>query len=200
VLNALAVGGLINTAGTNGWEVVGHNSADLRAFLGSGGVTATICVAILVVAYGVVIIATARGPRLKPDAIGYGIIATPGSQLWYGLAFVIPVALTWGGALIFPNPTTSDSLSWEFLYWSGPTSFTVCFLLAHNLSVRPVKRAILAGRAPGYRTSPDDLWWWDGGAWVSVAAAPEAALRSPNGNFWWTGHSWVALPPRRVRA
>jgi hypothetical protein len=45
--------------------VVGHNSADLRAFLGSGGVTATICVAILVVAYGVVIIATARRTRAR---------------------------------------------------------------------------------------------------------------------------------------
>jgi hypothetical protein len=186
---------------TSGADVVGYHMADARAYLGTGMVDISIGIGILAVAYGVLVIVTAWGPRLKPDAIGYAIVATPIAKLWYGLAFIVPIAVTWSAAFLFNPRSLADSPYWDLVYWSGPASLAACILLARVSSVRPLKRAILAGRAARYLMSPDDRWWWDDSAWVAVAtAAPEAAVRSPDDNYWWTGRSWVALPPRRRHA
>ena len=122
---------------TSGADVVG-STWPTREPIGTGMVDISIGIGILAVAYGVIVIVTAWGPRLKPDAIGYAIVATPIAKLWYGLAFVVPIAVTWGEAFLFNPRSLANSPYWDVVYFSGPASLAACILLARVSSVRPL--------------------------------------------------------------
>jgi hypothetical protein len=157
------------------------------------------------VGYGLAIIATARRPRVRLMMRDWGLAGSPAAKVWFGLAYVLPLAgsLAAGRVLLsaflgagpFSEVATAP-LSW-LLHLVGPAAFALCLILARVCSRRPIKNAILDGRAPSFKISNDRAWWWDGAAWAHVSiAAPESALRSPDTNYWWTGKDWIPLPPR----
>jgi hypothetical protein len=167
--------------------------------------------AILAVGYGVLIIATAGWPRLKPVWFFAGLTSTPTAARWLGVAFLFPQAIVWAIAvvahftLIGPSPTSLGPPSALFFIVGysialspalGMLCFIGCCLLARRAANRPIKQAILSGLAPSYYMASGLFYWWDGERWRAVAeAAPEGALRSPDGHYWWNGEYWVPMPP-----
>ena len=156
------------------------------------------------VGYGLVIIATARLPRMRLVMRDWGLGDSPAAKVWLGLAYILPLAgsfvagwtLRAAGQLSSPL-ASSPLISYVGLF--GPVAFAICLILARVCSLRAVKQAILHGRAPSFTVSSDGAWWWDGEAWTNVAdATPESALRSPDTNYWWTGQEWIPLPPRPI--
>jgi hypothetical protein len=115
---------------------------------------------------------------------------------------VLPAALAVVVAAVVV-PTADNDGRFALLYFSPLVVALACLLTGYVVSVRPIRAAILGGRAPAWVTSPDRRWWWDGTYWFGVSAvAPPSALRSPDGNYWWTGDGWSplpALPPRKPR-
>jgi hypothetical protein len=135
-----------------------------------------------------------------------GLTSTPIAARWYGLAFLLPQAIVWAIAIVVR--VTSIELRRDpvevVIFVSGPIAvllaFSVCIVLAHQAANRPIKQAILAGRAPYYFTAAGlpAGQWWDGESWRSIAeSAPQDALRSPDGHYWWTGGYWIPMPPDR---
>ncbi len=145
-------------------------------------------------AYGFALVATARrGTPLIPTPLGYGSGAS--SRLWLGLAMVLPALLAvLGATFVLRSP---DQGRWFLLVSISPLVVAVaCLIVGYVVAMRPVRAAILAGRAPTYVTSPNRQWWWDGTYWFGVSSAvPPRALRSPDGNYWWTGEGWSPMPP-----
>jgi hypothetical protein len=207
--HALATGGLFGSV------AAAPTVGDTAAVLGVPFVAIDVTMAVLVAAYGLAFIVTARRRHLgQSDGYMLAMTATPVAKLWFGLAFVIPESLAWGvSSWLFP--TTASSVYGAILWWLPAAAFVVCMFVAYAYSNRGVKRMVLAGLAPSYVMSPDGTWWrhadtwmsvtdrvwWDGNAWVSATAAvPDDALRSPDGNYWWTGSGWCAMPPWARRA
>ncbi|MGD1035122.1 MAG: hypothetical protein ABR977_11900 [Candidatus Dormibacteria bacterium] len=150
--------------------------------------------------YGLAVIATARRPRVRLMLREWGLGASPVARMWFGLAYVLPLAVSLGARLVLGRPGALPTGTATALPWLAPllgaAAFAICLITANLCSLRPVKRAILDGRAPSFRISEDASSWWDGEAWASIfVSAPESALRSPDGNHWWAGRGWLPLPP-----
>jgi hypothetical protein len=157
-----------------------------------------ICVA--GVGYELAVIATAGRPRVRLTMRDWGLGGSPAAKVWLGLAYLLPLAASLVADRVFLAAPLAGAvfspLSW-LVRWLGPAAFAICLILARVCSLRAVKHAILNGRAPSFRISSDEAWWWDGQAWTNVSdAAPETALHSPDDNYWWTGQDWIPLPPR----
>ena len=170
--------------------------------LGGWFLAPNIIAAVLGAGYGILMIATARQPLLKPVWFFPGLASTPSAARWYGLAYVLAQCAAWGSAIVV-HLTFGDvrSESEILLLLLGPLTvllaFTACILLARRAANRPLEQAIQAGMAPSYVLAGLQ-YWWDGEHWQSLASSvPESALRSPDGHYWWTGHDWFRMPPNR---
>ena len=164
-------------------------------YLGPGPRGLYLSLGIVVAAYGIVMIATARGSHFKPLWVFPGLVATPSATIWYGLAFLLPDAAVWSGALVSRLVSPASPIVPIMCLALPLPIWAACILLARASSNRPIKRAIITGAAPSYQTAAE--WWWNGEIWLSAAAeAPESALRSPDGNYWWTGAVWFPMPPQ----
>ncbi|MGA8015489.1 MAG: hypothetical protein WCB85_06180 [Candidatus Dormiibacterota bacterium] len=154
----------------------------------------------LVVAYGLTAIATAGRPGVKLTWSWVPFRANRPAGIWWGLAFVLSPAVGFLAGLLSPPYPAALSILAPVGIDGGVAVAAGCILASATAANSEVKRAILAGRAPSFRISSDQLWWWDGGDWASVLlAAPPGALRSAGGNYWWTGSGWLSLPPRPRR-
>ncbi len=185
------------------------------AVLGVGIVGTDVAVTVLAAGYGLALIARAGGSHRRPrTALMAGLVATPAATRWFGLAFVIPAALSWGIAFTL-HPTSTADQSLALVWLVAPASYAVLLVLARRTSNGGVKRAVLSGVAPTFVMSRDRGWWlkgdtwvratesvwWNGQSWVHGSAeVPANALRSPDGNYWWTGSTWCAMPPLERRA
>lgn len=153
------------------------------------------------VGYGLAVIATAARPRVRLLMRDWGLGGSPAARVWFGLACMLPLAASVVSGWVLRAAGPFSTLATTPLSWLvgllGPAVFVICLVLARVCSLRPVKRAILGGRAPSFEISADLASWWDGEAWASIfVCAPESALRSPDGNYWWAGEGWLPLPPR----
>jgi len=157
------------------------------------------------VGYGLAVIATAGRPRVRLMMRDWGLSHSPAAKVWFGLAYVLPLTGSFVAGWVLRAAGPSSALATTPLSTLvgllGPAAFVVCLILARVCSLRPLKRAILDGRAPTFKVSSDVAWWWDGDAWASVfVSAPQSAQRSPDDNYWWAGQGWLPLPPRPWRA
>jgi hypothetical protein len=153
--------------------------------------------AVSALAYGVYSIATAQSHPRKTVWMFPGLTGTRTATIWYGLVFVLPVAIEIGVVAFVLVTESSYSAAAELFVFAGWPVMVACALVARRASNEPVKQTILSGLAPSYILSTEwPRWWWDGSEWVGFgAAAPDDAVRSPDGNYWWSGAHWVALPP-----
>lgn len=155
--------------------------------------------------YGLAVIATAGRTGVRLMMRDWGLGGSPAAKVWFGLAYVLPLAGSfvagWVLRVAGPSSTVATMPLSTLVGLLGPAAFVICLILARVCSLRPVKRAILDGRAPSFSISGDRAWWWDGDAWASVfVSAPQSAQRSPDDNYWWAGQGWLPLPPRPWRA
>lgn len=156
-----------------------------------------ICIAGLGFAYGIAVIATARSGRVGRRLwAGVPFGANPVSRVWWGLAFVVGLPVSYAAGILWPPSPTTPGMVGVLLWCSGTLAAFGCLMVSVACSNIEVKRSIRSGRAPTYRLSRDQLSWWDGDGWTSVQiAAPAGAVRSPDGTYWWSGDRWVGLPP-----
>ena len=105
------------------------------------------------VGYGLVIIATARLPRMRLVMRDWGLGDSPAAKVWLGLAYILPLAgsfvagwtLHAAGQLSSPL-ASSPLISYVGLF--GPVAFAICLILARVCSLRAVKQAILPRPSP----------------------------------------------------
>lgn len=159
-------------------------------------VAATVAAALFWVAYAIMLTASALKGRRPSGPAALGLDGNPAATVWFALGVLAPLLIGYPFSWLY-RPSAASSLVAAMEYFGPFLIAVVCFSIAFALRNRDIKRAVLAGLAPTFLTSPDRRWWWDGSQWVGVSAVdPPQALHSPDGNYWWSGEAWLPLPRR----